>query len=443
MQTLGMLHDRRLVLNFILLATAGTIIGILVSTASVSATLGWLTLMVGLVIVFSIAQNHPSAAKPLLIAFGVRALLTLAHRYITPLPDSQADALWYQSTGLEWAQYGLAGVFERFRTGAYLYVWAISLLYALTEQSPLMIQGVNVLFGSLVVWNVFRISELLWSTKIATRAAWIAALFPTLALYSSIAMREVAIVYPLTLSVLFLLRWYQGGKDRYLVFSVVCLVVSLAFHTAILVLFGIWGVLVVYKWSSALRGRRGAHLLRLSAILLVFGGLLVAIVLSGWGLDKLSLIRSPSTAALSVDSLSDVAERAARGRAAYLEGSVFRRPLDFVVLAPLRLAYFLFAPFFWMNLSPEDLFALLDSLLYVWLALGLYRSRHYIRTNPTALAVLLVLLALVTTFALFTSNYGTAVRHRSKVVAIAISLMVVMPWQLGSRRMMDSLRRHG
>jgi hypothetical protein len=324
-----------------------------------------------------------------------------------------------------------------------LYAWVISILYVLTDQSPLMIQGVNVLFGSLIVWNVFRIAELLWDTKIATRAAWIAALFPTLVLYSSIAMREVAIVYPLTLSILFLVRWYQGDKDRYVVFSVVCLAVSLAFHTAILVLFGIWGVLVVYRWSSAFRSRRGAQLLRLTAILLVFGGLLVAIARSGWGLDKLSRTESAMTAELSVDSLSDVTETAARGRTAYLEGSSFRRPLDFVLLAPLRLAYFLFTPFIWMKLSPKDMFALLDAFLYVWLAIGLYRSRHYIRTNPTALAVLLVLLALVTTFSLFTSNYGTAVRHRSKAVAIAISLLVVMPWQLGSRRMTDSLRTPG
>ena len=64
MQTLGMLHNRRLVLNSILLATGGTVIGILVATALVSTTLGWLTLIVGLVVALSIAHNQRRGVFP-------------------------------------------------------------------------------------------------------------------------------------------------------------------------------------------------------------------------------------------------------------------------------------------------------------------------------------------------------------------------------------------
>jgi hypothetical protein len=116
-----------------------------------SSLLGWITLSAGLLVVLAVSQRYPRLGIVLLPAFVIRAGFALVHYYITPLPDSAADAATFESVAWEWSQGGFFEALQQFTTGAYFYSWLISLVYAITERSPLMVQGINVLFGTLIV----------------------------------------------------------------------------------------------------------------------------------------------------------------------------------------------------------------------------------------------------------------------------------------------------
>lgn len=399
------------------------------SSDGLSSLLGWVTLVEGLIIILGISLTDSQATVAVVTAFCLRAALAIINAYVTPLPYSQADAAAFETIGWRWSQDGLVGSLEHFTTGSDLYSWLISILYALTNRSPLMIQGLNVLFGSLIVWNVYCIAKLLWNTPVAVRAAWVTAFFPSLALYSAVTLREVAIVYPLTLALVYLTRWHHTQKTRHLILSLVLLAISISFHTGIFAVFPALGLIYLSRWLRSFFILKESHILRSTGALLLISVFFGLIVLSGWGLQKFG----GSLENISLEKVATAQEVRARDRAAYLANLSINNPLDLAWQTPLRLVYFLYTPFVWMIRTGADLGAQLDVLLYLGLTISLYRSRRYILSNPAAWSIFLLLLALITVFALSTSNYGTALRHRAKFAPLAISLTVVTPWQRSSR----------
>lgn len=83
--------------------------------------LSWLTLGVGLGIVSLLAAKDPLAEQVFIMAFLIRAIFALVHRYIVPLPYSQADAITFERLAEEWAGGELGHVLSQFQSGAYLY----------------------------------------------------------------------------------------------------------------------------------------------------------------------------------------------------------------------------------------------------------------------------------------------------------------------------------
>ncbi|HBL10263.1 MAG TPA: hypothetical protein DD379_02410 [Cyanobacteria bacterium UBA11162] len=387
--------------------------------------LGWATLLEGLIAILGISLTDSPATVPIVSAFCLRAALALINAYVTPLPYSQADAAAFETVGWVWSQNGLVESLANFKTGSDLYPWLISIVYVLTNRSPLMIQGINVLFGSLIVWNVYRISKLLWNTRIAVRAAWFIALFPSLALYSAVTLREVAIVYPLTLALVYLVLWHQTKKTRYLALSLVSLGISISFHTGILAGLLILVGLFLGRFLYHLVRKKGSNFVNYTGSLLLISTFFGLIILSGWGLEKIG----GSIENISLEKVATAQQVRARDRAAYLENLSISNPADLVWQTPLRLMYFLYTPFIWMIRTGADVGAQFDVVLYLGITISLYRSRRYILSNPAAFAIFLLLLALIIVFALSTSNYGTALRHRAKFAPIAMSLTVIAPWE--------------
>jgi len=380
--------------------------------------LGWITLLLGFAVVQWIGSRQPRVRTLLTCAFLIRAIFALVHHYVVPLPDSQADAVTFELIAARWAQEGFLGALSHFTTGAYLYSWVISLLYSLTTRSPLMAQGVNVLFGTLIVWNVYRISRLFWNERLAHRAGYAAAFFPTLVLYSAITLREVAVVFPFTLGILYFVKWIRKDRTRDFVGAFITFWISSAFHTGTIIAILVLTIAAFRRWLDAFLAPRSIKVIKRGVALgiLVLGVYLI--VVSGWGLEKLSGLRH-------VDPLSWLSYRqevTACGRAAYLENMQTRTVLDLVWQTPIRVAYFLFAPFPWMVRSPVDLLGAVMSFLNLVLVLLLLHSLRSIWTNREARWSLYILVGMLIGFALAVSNYGTSIRHTSKLVPLALAL---------------------
>jgi hypothetical protein len=360
-----------------------------------------------------------------MLAFLLRAALAILHCYVFKLPDSQADAAMFELTGWVWATKGWETILNNFTTNAYLYSWLISVLYALTDRSSLMIQGVNVLLGTLSVYLVWRITLLVsgGNSRPANTAAWIAALFPTLILYSAIILREELMIFFFLIGVLYSLRWWQRLLFRH--FLIACLAFGLAgaFNTGMLVMLVVLAMLALIRWGQAILANKGTSFLRVTAALGLLVVLSALVMASGWGLGAIGILRSGVT---SIGQFQDIT---AMGRAAYLTDLTMQSTWDVVWQTLIRLAYFLFTPFPWMIRETIDIIGFIDALLYVGLVLLISVNWKYIWSNSLTRIVVLFLAVGLVIFALGTSNYGTAIRHRSKFAPLLIVVAVVATWR--------------
>ena len=119
----------------------------------------------------------------------------------------------------------------------------------------------------------------------------------------------------------------------------------------------------------------------------------------------------------NIDTIVSWQAYSARGRGAYLSDVHIDVWLDLIWNLPLRVMYFLGAPFVWMVSQFRDLLGLLDAVVFLYIAskiaLGVRQRR--LLTIDVYLSIILVVAGVVAVFALGTSNYGTAFRHRAKI----------------------------
>lgn len=401
----------------------------------VELLLGLVPLLLGALIVLGLGIKCRSLLPVLLVAFLLRTGLALTHTYIFPLPDSQADAIMFERVGWEWAKDGWSSVIENFTTGSFLYSWIIAVLYTLTDRSPLMIQGINVVIGMLNVYWIWLITHRVsyGNRRAATQAAWLAALWPTLNLYSALIMREAFITFFLLIGVYLTLLWWERGQLRHFLGAVVSFTISMVFHTGMLLLLvGLMGA-VVFRSLNALFKNKGLSFVRNNIALGVLVVLGIFVITTSIGLEKLGLLS---------EGLGKHQEIAARDRAAYLENVVVQTPADLLWVTPIRVVYFLFAPFPWMVRALVDVIGLIDALLYLWLAYLIMLRWKLIFKNNKLLLITTLLGLIIAAFALGTSNYGTAIRHRAKVAPLIIITAVVMRYEVtqsGGQRMNERI----
>lgn len=383
---------------------------------------GFAFLLVGFTFVAYAAGKNRELAAPILVAFTLRSIALIVDVYFYRLPGA-GDGIGWDRVATYWARNGVGGTFEYVHLGHRFYVWLMSVLYAIFGRSRFMIQSINVTLGTLMLVSAAQIAwRLSNDVKVSRQVAWIIALFPSLICFSAILMREVAVAYPLTVAVLYLTRWYQERRPTQMFFALLMLIVSMSFHSgaaAVLVVAGLW---IAGNWLKNLVTLRFEHIGRNTIALLVGIGAIAAVLSSGFGLYKFQGLEEGGLAALSgrQDNFS-------HGRAVYLQDLRAETPSDVVLQAPIRLVYFLFAPFPWMLSEVSDLFGIVDAALFLYLVLRAIARRKSLRTNPATLLVLGIVGTMAMTFAAGVSNYGTALRHRNKMLPILIAASAAIP----------------
>lgn len=385
-------------------------------------TLGLATLILGFSVVILRGARRRAIAAPLVIGYLLRAALAVVDSEIRLLPG-HVDSFRFDAFAIYWARNGVAGTFEYFGSGVALYAWVAAVLYALLDRSTLMMQAINVLFGTLVVENVWGLALAISDDKKQARiAAWLTAVFPSLAYFSAVMLREVAVAYPLSLGVWQLALWHRDRKPRNAIFAVVALVVSMSFHSgslAVLLAAGAW--LVGASIRSAIRGQYRQLFRNLAALALA--AIAAAIVVSsGFGMEKFRGVEEGGFEDIGVQQ-----GHFAKGRTAYLADMKADTPADLVWQLPVRLSYFLFAPFPWMLSEAADLVGLVDSLFFIYLFLRIWRGRRQLAVYPRAAMGFGVFAAMALTFAVGVSNYGTAHRHRNKMLPLLIAAAMALP----------------
>ena len=374
-----------------------------------------------------------------LVAYLIRIAMAYVHAYVVPLPDSQFDAVRFERVAWMWARDGQC--FDDFTSGSLLYSWIGSCVYLVVGRTELILQLVNCFFGALIVLVGLKTTRLVpYVRSYDHRVGWALALYPSLVLYSAITMREVAVVFCFGVSVYCLTKWASGHGYRYAVSAILWVAVSQLFHTGMIaatltVVTVVMYVTVIEHWRGLARIRIRVQDARITVASLVVAGTLIGLgalaLISGYGLDKLQQLTEAG--ANFVQVLAGWQEQVARGRASYLGSLQPASWLDVMLQTPVRLAYFLGAPFAWMVGGARDVWGLLDGTFLLILCALLIghsiRGRAWRRRAYSMVAV--VVAVAIIGFSVVTSNYGTAFRHRAKFVP---SLFVLYAWGVSHRR---------
>lgn len=376
--------------------------------------------------------NDPVLKKVLIIAFALRTGLALVQAFILNLPDGTMDAMAYELTGWEHATAWNTGLEANFTISHYaiiIYTKIIGVIYFISGRVPLLVQFVNVVLGVFIVYYVYKtIIEFGATKRSAQIGSVITALFPTLCLYSAMTLRETFISFFTIVSVFYFFKWLNSGTVSKLILTAAFLLLSSALFGAMIVIGVVYAIFFIFYEVKTKRWR----LISKQSVLGIFiiSLVIMIIIFNPFLMDKLPsdlrLIFSPGYMSYKVTVVAE-------GGAAYLVGFTPSSILDILLQSPVRMVYFLLAPFPWMISSPGQILGLIDALLYLVLVFYSIRGLKYLKkyNNPAFWAIILMLLIIIGTFAWGVSNFGTAIRHRQKIVPLIIavsSLGITRSW---------------
>ncbi len=382
--------------------------------------------MIGSLIIFSsiafilaglLKKRETSLVIILAIALISRVALAVANSFIFSLPDTNADAIVFESLGWDIANAWNYGTIPPETPGAYLYSKFIGVVYFITGRSPFIIQYFNVFFGFITVYFVYKlIIELGGSKRSANIGAFIAAVFPTLNLYSAVTLRENVITMMSLISVYFFIKWLNTGLISRIILAVLFLGGAASVHGAVIIVGGIYLLFYCFYKPKEKQWR----LINKQALIAIG---ITAVVFVFFRARLLNKLPSDITLVFSPDYLTSRLVPLAVGRTAYLVGYNPSSLIDIIIHTPVRILHFILTPFPWMISSLSDIIGAVDAIMYGILGLftvkAVKKSEGYNRI--LIIALLGIILLEVFSFAWGTSNYGTAIRHRQKFVCLLIA----------------------
>lgn len=372
------------------------------------------------------ARYTPSISVVLIIGYVIRFFACLFHYYVAPLPDGASDAISFEKTAWSWGSHGVYEVFSKISdvSDGWIISWLIGLLYALTDRSPLMAQAISLMFGMGSIYIGWLLAARLWGKKIAVKAAWFLALFPTLILYSALIMREAYIWFFVLLAFYGVVRWFKRGGMSSLLVAMGGYFGATLFHGALLVGGGAFIGIIFLNEVKRFFQRLIKGKLRFISVILV--ALAVFLILFYVFSDVSIPYIGSFDQAVDSDHLLRQAKNTTRGEASYPEWTSPKSPIEILWKAPARMMYFLFSPFPWDISSSAHLFGFFDGWIYFLLTIMLWRNRKRIWLDSGSKAAALIIGAYIIVFAFGVGNFGTAVRHRAKFAAVLIVLAAPM-----------------
>ena len=304
----------------------------------------------------------------------------------------------------------------------------LGILYWIIGDQRFFSQFVNVILG---MWSIFVFYKILdlFKLKDSKKLFFLAlyGFFPQNIIFSSILLREALIQFFFVYSLLFFTKWLMSNNRINMFKTIFFVLLSSLFHPGMIASLLVYGFMFLFldvkKYSFNYSFKR-------KTLLVLFCGFTFALIAYNISIlnGKFSFLISDTNLSLleKYESNSGIEE----GGATYLRNYKINSIVDFIILVPLRLIYFVFSPMPYDVRGVGDLAAIiLDSSFYYFLVYIIIRSRKIIKDNifrifPKVFFILFLTVSIG--FALGTENSGTAMRHRSKIFPALIIVVVFM-----------------
>ena len=409
--------------------------------------IGWLTL--SLIFTFILYRIKDSAILNfLLAAFILRASLLILDEYFIDLPGGGLDAKGFLANAAEYSNtYGLSILLDMFQVANGLFISrVISVFYSLTYENEMMAKGISLGLGTASVYFFYYLCLLIWDRTAAIKAAWIMALHPSMILYSVLVLKEVYITFILLVTlipIIFLIKNldideklkikknnYLYKNSIYIAFITIGFFFLKNIHGAmILGAVSLLFFMLYYFLKNELHNlKKGKIKIKILIILSIIFSLFFL-----WFYEKIQIPYVPGPERIM--NLHDILLRRFNvGSISVINGdfgsnypnwTIPTKDSDFITLVTkifARIIYFLYSPFPWDFKRYYHLIGFADSALMFYITICAWNNRTLIWEDPVIRFLLLLLLTYVLIYGLGTSNFGTAIRHKTKFMFILICL---------------------
>ncbi len=296
------------------------------------------------------------------------------------------------------------------------YADLLGVFFYLFGDQRMLAQYLNTLLGIGVIIVTYKILKLLSiNQKIRIIVICIITFFPQTIIFSGILLRENLVAFGLVMMIYYSVLWYKQGGMKNIVLSILFLLIAAYFHSGVIVAFiPLVFMYTFYKHKLSKFGVDVKALFLLGVFLII--GLVVSLNIGEVLFSKFGDVDITNKEFYS--SMNTTEE----GGSNYLEGLRYDNLYEILLFSPLKMFYFLFSPIPLDWRGAMDLITFfIDSLVYFLASIYLIKNRKiFIKDKPLLIVFSFILLFIIFTFAYGTHAAGTAIRHRSKIVAVLL-----------------------
>ena len=390
-----------------------------------SDVLGFTSLALVSLLSMFVASRYSGIIKIFYVALIIRIFILLIGYYITPLPDSTADAQSFEGGAWDYAREGFFSIFDHYRgPDPYFISFFISIPYSLFGRSILMAQSLSLLFGMGSIFLGWLIAKKLWNNRIANTVGWTMALFPSLVLYSVLIMREAYICFFILVAMYGVVDWVRTDKLKSIIVATIGFIGATFFHGAMVT--GLMAFTIIVGISNLKRFIKSLVNYRINIKILIF----LLLIGFGSGLYLAGKIYVPylgnAKQTFNLDYILKKTALNTKGTASWPKWTIPTSPSELLYKSPIRSIYFISTPFPWDVKEIRHLIGMFDAFLYIYLTFLILKNLKVIWRDPVLKVILIILVCYVIVFGIGVGNFGTGIRHRSKFTGMFI--LLAAPW---------------
>ncbi|PFA18428.1 hypothetical protein CN373_19250 [Bacillus cereus] len=295
----------------------------------------------------------------------------------------------------------------------------MSIIYYIFGTHLALINCFILIISILTIKYTHKISYILTkSKKIADISSLLVFIWPIEFIFSITVLREMPIQWSFVMSLYFFLLFIFRKKYSFFIFSIIFSLIASAFHS------GMIGLVIIYLIVNSVYDVKKSKM-SINPIKLVGTIFLILFI---W-LTPISDVITQKFS--SIESTEDLIERASysAGNTAYISGTADSLP-ELIVQMPYRVIMFALSPLPWqINGAPTFIAWLIDGLPRIVLLMGIWGwARRYRPKNKYEQIIKWTLISIIIlTYIIHaggTANYGTAMRHRAKILPLEVLLLV-------------------
>lgn len=378
------------------------------------------------IITLYFSKKYKSLATILYVALCVRLTVILLGNYFITLPDSTGDAAAFELKAIEWSERNFIDLIKNTPRdeNSYYISWVLAFVYKFLDKSLIIGQSVSLLLAIGSILLGIQIANKIWNETISIKFGWILALYPTLILYSGLILREAYVWFFLSMAIYGFVCWFKDRRLKLLIISFSGFLLATFFHGGMIIggiiLLIIIGLINLQELLKKIRYLKISIKHLFTFILSIF--IIYYVLVIANNIPKLDSMKN----LLDLNNLLINIDKKNINNAAFPEWTIPRTTLELIYKSPIRIIYFLFSPFPWDMNKISHVFGSVDGIFHIILFALLIKNFKSIWNNKLLRIVLIIFISYLIIYGLSTGNFGTGVRHRTKIISLFI--LLVLPW---------------